>query len=125
MLEGWEVKAIKAGRIQLRDSHIIIKKGEAWLLAAHITPLATTALISNPDPSRTRKLLLKKKELSKLIGETMQKGFTIVPINLHLTRGFIKCDIALVKGKKNYDKRQSEKEKDWQRDKQRLIKTAS
>lgn len=122
-LEGWEVKAIKAGRVQLRDSHIICKNQEIWLIGAHISPLDTTAQYTNPDPSRSRKLLLHRKEISKLIGQTQQKGFTMVPLNLHFSKGRIKCQMALAKGKKNYDKRQDEQRKDWDRDKARAFKS--
>lgn len=123
VLEGWEVKAIKAGRIQLKDSHIIVKRDEAWLIACHISPLPTTAHYTKPDPLRTRKLLLHRKEINKLIGETAQKGFTMVPLNIHLRKGRIKCQIALTKGKKNFDKRQDARERDWNRDKERILKS--
>lgn len=122
VLEGWEVKAIRKNRINLQDSHIIIKKSECFLLGAHITPLPTTALHCRADPTRTRKLLLTRKEINKLIGQVQQKGFTIVPCSLFMKDNLIKINIALAKGKKKHDKRQAEKEKTWQKEKQQILK---
>lgn len=122
VLEGWEVKSLRAGRVQISESHVIIKHGEAWLLGAQIQPLPTASTHINPDPIRTRKLLLHKKELSHLIGSVERKGYTIVALNMHWKKGRAKIDIALAKGKKLHDKRASNKERDWQRDKQRLLK---
>ena len=119
VLEGWEVKSIRAGRAQLSDSYVIIKDGAAWLLGAHITPLNTASTHINPDPQRTRKLLLHLRELKKLIGAVQRKGYTIVPLNLHWYRNRVKVDIALAKGKKQYDKREAEKKRDWEREKSR------
>lgn len=121
-LEGWEVKSLRAGRAQLAESYITIKAGEAWLLGAHISPLGTISTHKPADPLRTRKLLLHKKELDKLIGAVQRKGYTIVPLNLHWKKGRAKLEIALAKGKKLYDKRETEKRRDWERQKQRLLK---
>ena len=122
MLEGWEVKAIRAGKVGITESHVIIKKGEAWLLGSNVTPLPTASTHIHPDPFRTRKLLLHKKELNQLIGAVERKGYTVIPLKLFWQRGKVKLEIALAKGKKKYDKRQTEKERDWKRDKQRLFK---
>lgn len=121
-LEGWEVKSLRAGRAQLAESYVTIKKGEAWLLGAHISILKTTSTHVKADPLRTRKLLLHKKELDTLIGAVQRKGYTIVPLNLHWSKGRAKLEIALAKGKKLYDKRETEKRRDWERQKQRLLK---
>jgi SsrA-binding protein len=120
VLEGWEVKSLRAGRVQLAESHVIIKRNEAWLLGALITPLPSASTHIQPDPTRSRKLLLNRNELNKLIGSVEQKGYTIVPLQLYWKRGRAKLEIALAKGKKTYDKRQSAKERDWQRQKARL-----
>ncbi len=123
VLEGWEVKSLRAGRIQLVDSHVIMKKGEAFLLGALINPLPTASKHSNPEPTRTRKLLLNQAELNKLYGAIEQKGYTVVPLALYWKRGRAKCEIGLAKGKKLYDKRQTLKDRDWQRQKERLKRT--
>ena len=124
VLQGWEVKSLRDGRLQLRDSHVIIKNGEAWLLGALISPLPTASTHISPDPTRTRKLLLNKKELNKLIGAVERKGYTIVPLAMYWKHGLAKVDIGLAKGKQKHDKRASEKDRDWQRDKQRLLKSS-
>jgi len=121
-LEGWEVKAIRKHRINLQDSHVIIRNQECFLIGAHITPLPTTASYSHPDPTRTRKLLLTKKEINKLIGAVQQKGYTIIPCRLFLKGNLIKLQIALAKGKKLHDKRQADKEKTWKREQQQFLK---
>lgn len=121
-LEGWEVKSLRAGKVNLSDAHVIIRQGEAYLLGAQIQPLPTASTHLNPDPTRSRKLLLHRKELSKLIGSVERQGYTIVPLNLHWTRNRVKAKIALAKGKKSQDKRQTIKERDWKRDKARLMK---
>jgi len=121
-LEGWEVKACRAKNVQLRDSHVIIKNGEAWLFGALITPLPTVSTHITPDPTRTRKLLLHRKELSQLIGAVERKGYTIVPISMYWIRGRAKIKIGLAKGKQKHDKRATEKNRDWQREKERLLK---
>ncbi len=121
-LEGWEVKSLRAGKAQIAESYVTIKRGEAWLLGAHIAPLSTVSTHITADPVRTRKLLLHQKELKKLIGAVQREGYTIIPLNLHWKRGNVKLEIALAKGKKTYDKRQTEKRRDWDRQKQRLLK---
>ena len=121
-LEGWEVKSLRAGRIQLRDSYVIVKNGEAWLLGALITPLPTASTHIQPDPQRTRKLLLHREELSKLIGAVERKGYALIPTAMYWKRGRAKLEIALAKGKKAHDKRATEKDRDWQREKQRVLK---
>lgn len=122
VLEGWEVKSIRAGRVQLRDSYVTLKGGEAWLLGAYITPLPTASTHINPDSQRTRKLLLNQKELSKLFGSVNRQGYTIVPVDMHWHHNRVKVEIALAKGKQTHDKRQTLKQKEWDREKQRLLK---
>lgn len=121
-LEGWEVKALRAGRVQLRDAYILLKDGEAWLFGALITPLPTASTHIQPDPTRSRKLLLHREELARLVGAVERKGYTLVATAMYWKRGRAKVEIALAKGKKTHDKRATEKERDWQRDKQRLLK---
>ncbi|MBI5450039.1 MAG: SsrA-binding protein SmpB [Gammaproteobacteria bacterium] len=121
-LEGWEVKSLRAGRAQLSESYVLIKNGEAWLFGAHISPLATASTHVHPDPTRSRKLLLHRNELNKLIGAVERKGYTLIPLNLHWKRGRAKLDVGLAKGKKEHDKRATVKEREWQREKQRLLK---
>ncbi len=123
VLEGWEVKSLRAGRIQLRDSYVLVKDGEAWLLGALITPLPTASTHIHPDPTRTRKLLLHRAELDKLIGAVERKGYTVVPLAMYWKRGRAKVEIGLAKGKQSHDKRAVQKERDWQRQKQRLLKS--
>ena len=122
MLEGWEVKSLRAGRGQLKESYVVLKNGEAWLLGSHISPLPTASTHIQPDPVRTRKLLLHRQELSRLIGHVERKGYTLVPLAMYWKHGRAKLEIGLAKGKKLHDKRASEKEKDWQREKQRVMK---
>jgi SsrA-binding protein len=122
VLEGWEVKAIRAGRAHLKEAYVLIKKGELWLLGMHVTPLATASTHVQPDPVRTRKLLLQAREIMKLIGKVERAGYTLLPLDLHYLRGRIKVEIGLAKGKKQHDKREDEKEKDWAREKQRLMR---
>ncbi|MDZ7753699.1 MAG: SsrA-binding protein SmpB [Gammaproteobacteria bacterium] len=122
VLEGWEVKSLRAGRAQLRDSYVLVKDGEAWLLGAHITPLPTASTHIKPEPDRTRKLLLHRNQLDTLIGAVDRKGFTVVPTRMYWKKGRAKVEVALAKGKKLHDKRATEKERDWQRDKQRILK---
>ncbi|MHB9102096.1 MAG: SsrA-binding protein SmpB [Sulfuricella sp.] len=121
-LDGWEVKAIRAGRTQLKEAYVIIRGGELYLLGCHISPLPTASTHVNPDPVRTRKLLLHAEEISKLIGKVERAGYTLVPLDMHFVRGRIKLEIGLAKGKKQHDKREAEKEKDWQREKHRLLR---
>ena len=122
VLEGWEVKAIRDGRAQLKEAYVIVKSGEVFLFGSHISPLPTASTHVSPDPVRTRKLLLKAEEISKLIGKVERAGYTLVPLNLHYTRGRIKCEVGLAKGKKQHDKRETEKQRDWQREKQQIMK---
>ncbi|HEB66559.1 MAG TPA: SsrA-binding protein SmpB [Gammaproteobacteria bacterium] len=122
VLEGWEVKSLRAGRVQLRDAYVLLKDGEAWLLGAVITPLPTASTHIQPDPTRTRKLLLHREELNKLIGAVERKGYTLIPTAMYWKKGRAKLEIALAKGKQTHDKRATERERDWQRDKQRLLK---
>ena len=121
-LQGWELKSIRAGRVQLKESYILLKKGEAYLFGCHISPLSSASTHVHADPMRTRKLLLHKKEISTLIGAVSQKGYSVVPVNMHWKKHFVKLDIALGKGKRYHDKRTSSKEQDWKRAKSRLMK---
>ena len=121
-LEGWEVKSLRAGRVQLTESYILIKDAEAFLLGGHITPLPTASTHIHPDPQRTRKLLLHRTELNRLIGATERKGYTLVPLAMYWKRGRAKLEIGLAKGKKQHDKRATEKERDWNREKERVMK---
>ena len=121
-LEGWEVKSMRAGRVQLKESYVLVKNGEAWLFGCHISALSTASTHINPDPLRSRKLLMHRRELDKLIGAVERKGFTLVPLALYWKKGRAKLEIGLAKGKKQHDKRTVEKDRDWQREKQRLLK---
>ena len=121
-LEGWEVKAIRAGRAQLKEAYVIVRNGEVFLFGSHISPLATASTHVNPDPVRTRKLLLKAEEIKRLIGKVERSGYTLVPLNMHYQRGRIKCEIGLAKGKKQHDKRDTERSKDAQREIARVMK---
>jgi SsrA-binding protein len=121
-LQGWEVKSLRAGRVQLDQAYVILKGSEAWLFGSLITPLQTASTHIIPDPQRTRKLLLRHSELNKLIGSVERKGYTIVPLALYWKNNLVKLEIGLAKGKKQHDKRASEKERDWKREKQRLFK---
>lgn len=121
-LMGWEIKSLRAGRAQIAEGHVILKDGEAFLLNTNFQPLLTASTHVTAVADRTRKLLLHKKELDKLIGGVARKGYTVVPLNLHWKKNKVKVDIALATGKKQYDKRESLKQKDWERQKQRLAK---
>jgi SsrA-binding protein len=121
-LEGWEVKSLRAGRANLTESYAILKDGEAWLMGAHISPLPSVSTHINPDPTRTRKLLLHRRELDKLIGAVERKGYALVPLSLYWQRGRTKLRIGLAKGKKQHDKRATEKDRDWKRQKERMLK---
>lgn len=123
VLEGWEVKSLRAGRAQLKESYVLLKKGEAWIIGMHISPLSTTSTHLAADPLRTRKLLLNKNELSELFRATEAKGFTAVALAMYWKKNRIKLEIALAKGKKLHDKRETEKQKDWDREKQRMLKS--
>lgn len=122
VLEGWEVKSLRAGRVQLDQSYVILKNAQAWLLGATITPLQTASTHINPDPQRTRKLLLNRSELNKLLGNVERRGYTVVPLSLYWKNNRVKLEIGLAKGKKQHDKRAAIKERDWQRQKGRLFK---
>lgn len=121
-LEGWEVKAIRAGRANIKEAYVIVKNEEVYLIGAHISPLLSASTHIHPDPVRTRKLLLHAAEISKLIGKVERAGYALVPLNLHYAKGRIKLDIGLARGKKQYDKREAEKDRDWEREKGRLIR---
>lgn len=123
MLEGWEVKSIRAGRLQINESHILIKNEEAWLIGSQIQPLLTASTHVKADPTRTRKLLLNRSELKKLIGSVEREGYTLIPLSMYWKNNRIKLEIAVAKGKKLYDKRASEKEREWNREKGRVLKT--
>jgi len=122
VLEGWEVKAIRAGRVQLKEAYVIVRNNEIVLIGCHISPLPSASTHFQPDPVRTRTLLLHAEEINRLIGSVERAGYTLVPLDMHYLRGRIKLEIGLAKGKKQHDKRQAEKERDWQREKQRLMK---
>ena len=121
-LQGWEVKAIRAGRVNIKESYVVIKNGEIFLIGMHLTALPTASTHVNPDPTRTRKLLLHNEQIMKLIGKVERAGYALVPLDLHYTRGRIKAEIGLAKGKKQHDKRADEQDKDWKREKERLMK---
>jgi len=121
-LEGWEVKSLRAGKAQITDAHVILKGGEAFLLGGHIVPLLQASTHIHPDQTRTRKLLLHRKEIASLVGAVERKGFTIVPVALYWKNGRAKLEIALAQGKKAHDKRETVKDRDWARDKQRIIR---
>ena len=122
-LQGWEVKSLRAGKAQITESYVILRDGEAWLLGALFTPLNTASTHITPDPSRTRKLLLNRREIDRLQGLVERQGYALVAIELYWKKGRVKIAIGLAKGKKQHDKRATVKERDWQRDKQRLMKT--
>ena len=125
VLEGWEVKAIRAGQVQLTDGYVMIKNGELFLIGCRINPLGSASTHVNPEADRTKKLLMKKDEIRRLVGKTEQKGFTIVPLNLHYKGSHVKADIALAKGKDLHDKRDTEKKRDWEREKGQLMRHAA
>lgn len=123
-LEGWEVKSLREGKAQLTESYVHLRNGEAWLLGAHITPLKTASTHVKADPTRTRKLLLHRHELDRLVGAVERKGYTLVPLNLHWSKGRVKLDIGLAKGKKQHDKRATQKDRDWKRQQARILKSS-
>ena len=122
VLEGWEVKSIRAGRAQLKEAYVIIRNAEIFLFGAHISPLPTASTHVSPDPVRTRKLLLKSEEIKRLIGKVERAGYTLLPLNLHYQRGRIKCEVGLAKGKKQHDKRDTDRERDAKREIDRAMK---
>ena len=123
VLHGWEVKALREGKVQLTDGYVLIKEGEMYLLGCQINPLNTASSHVNPDSVRTKKLLLHKEEIKRLIGKVEQKGYTLVPINLHWKNGYVKCEIALAKGKAEHDKRDVIKDREGKREVERALKS--
>jgi SsrA-binding protein len=121
-LEGWEVKSIRAGRVQLKEAYVVLKSGEVWLIGCHISPMTTASTHVHADPTRTRKLLLHAEEIKKLIGKVERAGYALIPLDLHYTKGRIKLAIGLAKGKKDYDKRETEKKRDWEKEKAQLMR---
>ena len=121
-LEGWEVKSIRAGRAQLKEAYVVVRKGELMLIGAHISPLSTASTHVLADPTRTRKLLMHREEINRLVGKVERAGFTLAPINLHFTSGRIKLEIGLAKGKKQHDKRATVREREWTREQQRAMR---
>lgn len=121
-LEGWEVKAIRAGRANLKEAYVVVKNGEIALIGAHFSPLATASTHVQPDPTRTRKLLLHREEINRLVGKVERAGYTLVPLNLHYRNGRIKVDVGLAKGKKQHDKREALRDREWSREQQRLLR---
>ena len=121
-LEGWEVKAIRAGRAQISEAYVMARGGELFLIGAHVSPLPTASTHINPDPVRTRKLLLHAEEIRRLVGRVEQRGYTLVPLNLHYAKGRIKLEVGLGRGKLKHDKRADLREREWNREKQRLLR---
>ena len=122
VLEGWEVKAIRAGQVQLTDGYVLIRGGELFLIGCRINALRSASTHVSPEADRTKKLLMRKEEIKRLIGKVEQKGFTLVPLNLHYKGGNVKAEIALAKGKSQHDKRETEKKRDWEREHGRLMR---
>lgn len=125
VLEGWEVKSIRANQVQLKEAYVIVRGAELFLLNAHITPLKTASTHIKAEPTRTRKLLLNAAEIRKLIGKVERSGYTLVPLDLHYAKGLIKLAIGLAKGKRQFEKRAAESDKDWKRQQSRLLKQRS
>ena len=121
-LQGWEVKSLRAGKAQITEAYVIVKDGEAWLLGAHVNPLPTTSTHFVADPTRTRKLLLHRAEIDRLVGAVERKGYTLVPLRLYWKKGNVKLEVGLARGKKAHDKRATEKDRDWKREKSRILK---
>jgi SsrA-binding protein len=121
-LAGWEVKAIRAGRVQLKEAYVVVRGAEVYLIGCHVSPLPTASTHVQPDPTRSRKLLLHAEEIRRLIGKVEQRGYTLVPLDLHYRNGRIKLEIGLARGKKQHDKRDAERERDWERERQRLLR---
>src|SRR5688572_19483692 len=122
VLEGWEVKAIRAGRVHLKEAYVVLKTAEPFVIGMHVSALPSASTHVHTDPTRSRKLLLNAEEIRKLIGKVEQRGYTLVPLDLHYAKGRVKLQIGLAKGKKQYDKRDTEKDRDWQREQQRLLR---
>ncbi len=123
VLEGWEVKAIRAGRAQIGDAYVIAKDNALWLIGAHVSPLTTASTHVNPDPTRSRKLLLHGDQIRRLLGQVKQRGYALIALDLHYTKGRIKADIGLARGKLKHDKREAERDREWQREKQRTLRS--
>ena len=123
VLEGWEVKAIRAGRAQIKEAYVILKNAEPFIIGMHVSALSTASTHVKPDPTRSRKLLLNADEIKRLIGKVEQRGYTLIPLNLHFNKGRIKLEVGLGRGKLKHDKRATEKEKEWNREKQRLLRS--
>ena len=121
-LEGWEVKAIRGGRANLKEAYVVVKNGELMLIGAHISPLTTASTHVSPDPTRTRRLLLHREEINRLIGKVERAGYTLTPIDLHYSKGRVKLAIGLAKGKKQHDKRATIKDREWNREQQRIMR---
>lgn len=122
VLEGWEVKAIRAGRAQIGEAYVMVRNGALWLIGAHVSPLGSASTHISPDPQRTRKLLMHAEEIRRLVGKVEQRGYALIPLDLHYARGRIKLQLALAKGKLKHDKRASERDKEWQREKHRVLR---
>ena len=122
-LEGWEVKSIRAGRAQINEAYVLLRNAELFLVGAHISPLTTASTHVTPDPTRTRKLLVHAEEIRRLIGKVEQRGYTLVPLDLHFRKSRIKLEFGLARGKLKHDKRASEREREWQREKQRILRS--
>jgi SsrA-binding protein len=122
VLDGWEVKSIRAGRAQINEAYVVLRNGELWLIGAHLSPLSTASTHIDPDPTRNRKLLMHAEEIRRLVGKVEQRGFTLVPLNLHYRKGRIKLEFALARGKLKHDKRASERDREWDREKQRVLR---
>jgi len=122
-LEGWEAKSIRAGRANLKEAYVVVKGGELFLIGAHLSPLATASTHVHPDPRRTRRLLLHREEINRLIGKVERAGYTLTPLDLHYSKGRVKLAIGLAKGKKQHDKRAAIKEREWNREQQRLLRS--
>ncbi len=122
-LQGWEVKSLREGRVQINESYVLLKDGEAWLFGVHITPLTSASTHVKTDPTRSRKLLLHRRELDRLIGAVERKGYALVPTALYWKKGRAKAEIALARGKQSHDKRATEKDRDWKRQKERLLRS--
>jgi SsrA-binding protein len=122
VLEGWEVKSLRAGRAQIAEAYVVVRGGEIWLVGANITPLNTASTHVHPEPARSRKLLLKRREIDRLIGSVERAGYTMVPLALYWKKGRAKLEVGLAKGKKQHDKRATERDRDWVRQKARILK---
>ena len=122
-LEGWEAKSVRAGRANLKEAYVVVKGGELFLIGAHLSPLATASTHVHPDPTRTRRLLLHREEINRLIGKVERAGYTLTPLDLHYSKGRVKLAIGLAKGKKQHDKRAAIKEREWNREQQRLLRS--